>query len=77
MYISSLCYYFFLNLLWIKKKSNHEKLYSIQFAISIIILLVVFITSYSVTGQTFTGVTYLLWLLLLIMILAQTCRLKL
>jgi hypothetical protein len=47
---------FLLNLLWIKKKSNHEKLYSIQFnAISIIILLVVFITSYSVTGQTFTG----------------------
>jgi hypothetical protein len=26
MYISSLCYYFFLNLLWIKKKSNHETL---------------------------------------------------
>jgi hypothetical protein len=54
MYISSL---FIISIYYeLKKKSNHEKLYSIQFnAISIIILLVVFITSYSVTGQTFTG----------------------
>jgi hypothetical protein len=39
-----------------KKKSNHEKILQYQVnAISTIILLVVFITSYSVTGQTFTG----------------------
>jgi hypothetical protein len=50
---------FLLNLLWIKKEIEPWKTLQYQFnAISIIILLVVFITSYSVTGQTFTGSNY-------------------